>query len=225
MKTKEFNPKLLLVAAFGHLLCWAGGDLLLYFVPNGPLDTIQLFNYEDTARMLQGASPLQFTVSGVAGTVAMMLALVGYLQIRQFLKPVAPKAAGVVAVGALLTCVAGAVMHFTCTSMLWYFVKSGATREAYDIMLAFFLETLVTTSMCNIGVFLVCIPLLVTVAKGKTCLPKWAWLINTLPLTFVAGIVFAGMGAMNVASAAMFLGLYFAIEKYGKMFPTEGEVL
>ena len=88
MKTKAFAPKLLLVGALGHLLCWLGGDMLLYFVPNGPLDTMQLFGYEETARMLQGVNPLQFTVSGVAGTVAMMLALVGYFQIYQFLKPV-----------------------------------------------------------------------------------------------------------------------------------------
>lgn len=213
MKTKAFAPKLLLVGALGHLLCWLGGDMLLYFVPNGPLDTMQLFGYEETARMLQGVNPLQFTVSGVAGTVAMMLALVGYFQIYQFLKPVAKKASQVVLAGALLTCVAGAVMHFTCTSMLWYFVMSGGTKAAHEIMLSFFLETAATTLMCNTGVFLVCIPLLVTVAKGKTCLPKRAWVVNTLPLTVAAGIVFAGMGAMNVGSALMFLGLYLLTRK------------
>lgn len=213
MKTKELNLKLLLVGAIGHLLCWACGDLLLYFVPNGPLDTMKLFNYEETVRMLQGVNPLQFTISGVAGTIAMMLALVGYYQIYQFLKPVAKKASKVVLVGTLLTCVAGAVMHFTCTSMLWYFVKSGATKAAHDIMLSFFMETAATTAMCNIGVFMVSIPLLVTVAKGKTCLPKWAWLVNTLPMTLVAGVLLAGMGAMNVGSALMFFGLYFLIKK------------
>lgn len=214
MKTENVNRKLLLIAAFGHLLCWFGGDLLLYFVPNGPLDTMQLFSYEKTAQMLEGVNPLQFTVSGVAGTVAMMLALVGYYQIFQFLKPVAQKASKVVLVGALLTCVAGAVMHFTCTSMLWHFVKAGATQEAHDIMVSFFFETAATTAMCNIGVFMVCIPLLTAVAKGKTCLPKWACLINTLPLTLVAAILFAGMGAMNVGSALMFFGLYFLLKKY-----------
>lgn len=216
MKEKNVNLRLLLVAAFGHLLCWAGGDLLLYFVPNGPLDTMQLFNYEKTAQMLLGANPLQFTVSGIAGTIAMMLALTGYYQIYQFLKPVDRKSANVTLIGALLTCIPGAVMHFTCTSMLWYFVKSGATEAAHEVMLSFFMETIVTTAMCNIGVFMVCVPLLVAVFKGKTCLPKWACLINTIPLTLVAAVVFAGMGAMNVGSALMFLGLYFGIRKYGE---------
>lgn len=217
MKTTAMNKKLLLVAAFGHLLCWLGGDLLLYFVPNGPLDVMQLFNYENTVQMLQGVNPLQFTISGIAGTVAMMLALTGYYQIYLFLKPVAKKTANVTLVGALLTCVAGAVMHFTCTSMLWHFVKAGATKDAHDIMLTFFFETAVTSAMCNIGVFLVAIPLLILVAKGKTCLPKWACLINTLPLTLVAAIPLAGMGAMNLGSAMMFVGLYFLIRKYGKV--------
>ena len=212
MKTEPFNPKLLLVGAFGHLLCWVGGDLLLYFVPNGPLDTMKLFGYEDTAQMLQGVNPMQFTLSGIAGTVAMMLALVGYYQIYLYLKPVAAKASKVVLVGSLLTCIPGAVMHFTCTSMLWYFVKSDATKAAHDIMLSFFTETAVTTAMCNMGVFMVCIPLLICVWKGKTSLPKWACLINTLPLTLAAGILLAGMGAMNVGSALMFAGLYYMLK-------------
>lgn len=211
MKTKEVRVHLLLVAALGHLLCWVGGDLLLYFVPNGPLDTMGLFSYEDTARMLAGVNPLQFTLSGIFGVIAMMLALPGYYQIYQFLKPVAKKSACITLIGALMTCIPGAVMHFTCTSMLWYFVNSGADKAAHDIMLAFFMETGVTTAMCNIGIFMVCIPLLIAVAKGKTCLPRRAWLINTLPLTLVCGVIFAKMGAMNVASALMFLGLYAAL--------------
>ena len=40
------NTKLLLCGAFGHLLCWLGGDLLLYFMPNGSLNVMGLFNYE-----------------------------------------------------------------------------------------------------------------------------------------------------------------------------------
>lgn len=214
MNTKNKNSKLFLVGAAGHLLCWVGGDLMLYFLPSGQLDTIKLFSYEETVRMLQGVNPTQFTISGIAGTIAMMLALVGYYQIYQFLKPSAKKASKIVLVGMLLTCVAGAVMHFTCTSMLWYFVKSGAGKAAHDTMLAFFMETAATTLMCNTGVFLVSIPLMVTVAKGRTCLPKWACLVNTIPLTLVAAIVFAGMGAMNVGSALMFLGLYFLTKKY-----------
>ncbi len=216
MKEKNTNNGLFLIAALGHLLCWAGGDLLLYFVPNGPLDTMQLFNYERTAEMLEGVNPIQFTLSGIAGTIAMMLALLGYYRIYEFLRPVSKGAANVTLAGALLTTIPGAVMHFTCTSMLWYFVRSGATKEAHDIMLSFFTQTSVTTAMCNIGVFMVCIPLLVIVARGKTCLPRWACLVNTIPLTVAAGIALAGMGAMNVGSALMFLGLYFLVKKYGK---------
>lgn len=216
MKRSDVATKWLLVAAFGHLLCWLGGDLLLYFVPNGPLDTMQLFDYTKAAQMLQGAAPMQFSVSGVAGVIAMMLALPGYYQISRFLKPVAPKAAKVAMVGAVLTCVAGGVMHVSCTTMLWHFVKFGCTQQAHQIMLSFFFENMATTLMCNTGVMLVSITLFVAVIRGKTCLPKWACIINTLPLTLVAGIVLAGMGAMNVASAAMFFGLFFCFRKFCK---------
>lgn len=214
MKSTSMNMKLLLVAAIGHLLCWVGGDMLLYCVPNGPLEVMRLFDYDNTVRMLQGVNPIQFTISGFAGTVAMMLALTGYYQIYMFLKPVSKKIANVTLVGALLTCIPGAVMHFTCTSMLWHFVKSGATKEAHNIMLSYFFETSVTSVMCKIGVFLVAIPLLIMVAKGKTILPRWACLVNTIPMTFIAAIFFAGMGAMNLGSALMFFGLYVMIRKY-----------
>lgn len=216
MKNANKYCNLFLLGTLGHLICWIGGDLLLYFVPNGPLNVAELFEYDKTVQMLLDANPLQFTISGICGTIAMILALVGYYQIYRFLKPTAKKAAYITAAGALLTCVAGAVMHFTCTSMLWYFVKSGASEEAHRIMLSFFTETLATTAMCNIGVFMVCIPLFISVIRRKTCLPKWCCLINTIPLTIVAGIILAGIGAMNVGSALMFLGLYISVKRYSK---------
>lgn len=223
MRVSSMNPKLLLFGAVGHLLCWLGGDMMLYFVPNGPLDTTGLFDYTKTAEMLKGANPLQFTISGIVGTVAMMLVLVAYYQIYLFLKPNSKVLSKLTLVGALLTCVPGAVMHFTTTTMLWYFVKSGATKEAHDVMISFFYETMVTTSMCYVGVLMVCVSLFIAVVRGKTCLPKWCCLINSLPLTIVVGILLAGMGAMNVASALMFLGLFICIQKLSNK--TKSEIL
>lgn len=214
MNQKNVNTKLLLCGAFGHLLCWLGGDLLLYFMPGCRLDVMGLFSYEQTAAMLQGVQPIQFTLSGVFGVVAMMVIMPGYFQIANFLMPVSPKSARVVQVGTALTCVAGAIMHFTCTSMLWHFVKAGATRQAHEIMLSFFFETAATSAMCNIGVFMVCVTLFIAVFKGKTVFPKKACLVNTIFFTLIAGVVFAGMGAMNVGSSLMFFGLYFLMKKY-----------
>lgn len=218
MKNNAFCRKLLLCGAFGHLLCWLGGDLLLYFMPSGALNVMGLFDYETTAAMLHGASPLQFTLSGIFGVLAMMVIMPGYFQIANLLQPAAPKSASIVRVGTALVCVAGAVMHFTCTSMLWHFVKAGATRQAHEIMLTFFFETAVTSALCNVGVFLVCVTLLIAVLKKKTPFPKWAWFVNTLIFTMVAGVVFAGMGAMNVGSCLMFFGLYILAKK----FPADG---
>lgn len=212
---KNVNPKLLLFGAFGHLLCWLGGDLLLYFMPSGPLNVMGLFDYQTTAAMLEGASALQFTLSGVFGVIAMMVIMPAYFQIANFLKPVSEKSARIVQVGMALTCVAGAVMHFTCTSMLWHFVKAGATEQAHSIMLSYFFETAATSAMCNMGVFLVCVTLFIAVFKQKTCFPKWACVVNTLPFTLIAAVIFAGMGAMNVGSCLMFAGLYWVTKKYG----------
>jgi len=211
---KSLNPKMFLFGAFGHLLCWLGGDLLLYFMPSGPLNVMGLFDYQTTVTMLEGVSTLQFTLSGVFGVIAMMVIMPGYFQIANFLKPVSEKSARIVQVGTALTCVAGAVMHFTCTSMLWHFVKAGATEQAHSIMLSYFFETAATSAMCNIGVFMVCLTLFIAVFKQKTSLPKWACLVNTLPFTMLAAVLLAGMGAMNVGSSLMFFGLYFLTKKH-----------
>ena len=221
MNSTYMKPKLLLCGAFGHLLCWLGGDLLLYFLPSGQLDVLGLFNYEQTVTMLQGALPLQFTLSGIFGVTAMMIIMPGYFQIANFLMPTSQKSARVVQVGTALTCVAGAVMHFTCTSMLWHFVKAGATQKAHEIMLSYFFETGVTSAMCNIGVFMVCVTLFIAVFKKKTCFPRWACLINTMFFTMIASVLFAGMGAMNVGSSLMFFGLYFLTKRYSKQMATE----
>lgn len=213
-ESEKVTPKLLLCGAFGHLLCWLGGDLLLYFLPNGRLDVMGLFDYDKTVMMLQGASSLQFILSGIFGVIAMMVIMPGYFQIANFLKSVSMKSVRVVQVGTALTCVAGAVMHFTCTSMLWHFVKAGATEQAHEIMLSYFFETSVTSAMCNIGVFMVCVTLFIAVIRRKTCFPKWACLVNTIFFTMVAAVVFAGMGAMNIGSSLMFFGLYYLMKKY-----------
>lgn len=68
--------------------------------------------------------------------------------------------------------------------------------------------------MCNIGVFMVCLTLFIAVFKQKTCLPKWACMVNTLPFTMVVAVLLAGMGAMNVGSSLMFFGLYFLTKKH-----------
>jgi len=213
---KKTNAKVFLMGALGHLVCWLGGDLLLYFQKAGKLDVNGLFDYQKTVAMLEGASTLQLTLSGVFGVVAMMLALPGYLAIARFLAKQSKKAERIVQVGAVLTCVSGAVMHFTCTGMLWHFVMAGATEQAHSIMLRFFFETAATTALCMIGVMLVSITLFVMVFRRKTCLPKIACLVNTLPLTMAAGLFLAGVGAMNVGSCLMFAGLYLLIKKYGE---------
>ena len=212
---KRGNARIFLFGAFGHLLCWIGGDLLLHFMPNGALDVTGLFDYEKTVEMLAGVSPVQFTLSGVFGVIAMMLVMPGYFRIAELLQPVTKWSAYIVRIATAFICVAGAVMHFTCTSMLWYFVRSGATAQAHEVMLSFFFETAATSALCNIGVFMVSITLFVAVFRRKTCFPRWASVVNTIPLTLLAGILFAGMGAMNIGSSMMFFGLYWLTKKYG----------
>lgn len=217
MDTKKlcFNPNWLLLAAIGHLVCWSG-DLLLYFIPNGPLDTARVFNYADAVSMLQGTNSFQFTMSGILGVVAMMMVIGGYYQLYLMQKAKAKISAIITLVGTLLTCIAGAVMHYSATSMFWYFVESGLSEQAYSVMFAYFMETMPISVMCNLGVLLVCVSLFISVIREKTALPRWACIINTIPLTMLASIPFSGMGAMNVGSSLMFLGLYFLTRKINK---------
>jgi uncharacterized protein (DUF983 family) len=87
-------------------------------------------------------------------------------------------------------------------------VRLGRTDEAREVALEFQMKTIATMVVGYLGLASFVITLFVMVITGKTSLPQWACVINTLPLMIV--LLPTKLPAKgNIAGAFMFLGLFF----------------
>ena len=86
----------------------------------------------------------------------------------------------------------------------------GKTESARAAIVEFFKKTSVTMYVCYLGLLLFAVTFLIAVLTGMTALPRWACLLNTVPLfLLLAPFHIAGTG--NLANAVMFAGLFFLI--------------
>ena len=86
----------------------------------------------------------------------------------------------------------------------------GRTESARAAIVEFFKKTSVTMYVCYLGLLLFAVTFLIAVLTGMTALPRWACLLNTVPLfLLLAPFHIAGTG--NLANAVMFAGLFFLI--------------
>lgn len=93
--------------------------------------------------------------------------------------------------------------------MEWFYVKLGRTEQALETVLCFFRRT-AAAAIAYLGLLVFAVTLLVLVISGRTALPIWACLFNTLPLfVILAPTKLPAKG--NIANAVMFLGLCFMI--------------
>lgn len=98
------------------------------------------------------------------------------------------------------------VHHVTCGLVEWLYVKLGKTDEAREVALEFMAKTIAAMIVGYIGLAVFLITLFIMVVTGKTSLPMWACVFNTLPLMLLlTPTKFPAKG--NIAGAIMYLGL------------------
>ena len=102
------------------------------------------------------------------------------------------------------------VHHIICGLVEWLYVRLGRTDEAREVALEFQMKTIATMIVGYLGLAAFVITLFITVITGRTSLPQWACVINTLPLMIV--LLPTKLPAQgNIAGAVMFLGLFFLL--------------
>ena len=204
------NKSLLLAGAAGNLLCWVGDILLCVFPGRETVSGLAL------SPAWVGAPLWRFSLSAILGGIAMMAVLCGFWTVYQILKPDCPKAAGAFMLGGLLGTIPGAVMHMQCTATAWIYDRLGGTAEAGEVAMDFFLAHMPLFGLCTAGLLLACVVRLICVARGKTCLPRWAAVFNILVIMSVLSLAKPWVvipGAMNLGGVGMFLGLYLCFRK------------
>ena len=113
-------------------------------------------------------------------------------------------------VSAVVFLISIVVHHIICGLVEWLYVRLGRTDEAREVALEFQMKTIATMVVGYLGLASFVITLFIMVITGKTSLPQWACVINTLPLMIV--LLPTKLPAKgNIAGAFMFLGLFFIL--------------
>jgi hypothetical protein len=93
-----------------------------------------------------------------------------------------------------------------CGVVEWFYIKLERTDAARTIVIEFQMKTMATMVIGYLGLATFVVPLFLMVASGRTSLPQWACVFNTLPLMVV--LMPTKLPAKgNIAGAIMYIGL------------------
>ena len=92
----------------------------------------------------------------------------------------------------------------------WIYIRLNRTNEAREAVLEFQKKTIITMFIGYLGLLTFAVVMFIAIITGKTDLPRWACIFNTLPL-FIILMPTRLPAKGNIAGAIMFLGLFFLI--------------
>lgn len=196
----------LFIAFIGHILCGIC-DCLLSYSPSGRLDLKGALKASDRMREVFKDYPIKWSIISIMlGVVAITMFGFGYLELSKWMADYSRVASIVMYISAVVFLIPIVVHHIICGLVEWLYVRLGKTDEARNVALEFQIKTIATMIVGYIGLAVFLITLFIMVATGKTSLPQWACVLNTLPLMLV--LVLTKLPAKgNIAGAIMYLGL------------------
>ena len=198
--------KLLLIAAcIGHIMC-GFCDCLLSYSKGRRLNLKDIKDSEKMSKMFEGMPLWQPMTSIIPGVFSITIFTFGYLALSSWMHKYNVTLSYVMLASAIVFVVPIAVHHVICGIVEWFYIKLGRTDEARSLVLGFQKETISTMFVGYLGWLVFLLVLFIEIVMGKTDLPIWACVFNTLPLMIIlTPTKFAAKG--NIAGALMFLGL------------------
>ena len=198
--------KVLLIAFIGHVLCGIC-DCLLSYSPNGRLDLKGALKSPEKMREVFKDYPIRWSLLSIMlGVYAITAFGFGYLALSRWMEQYSDTASAVMYISAVVFLISIVVHHIICGLVEWLYVRLGRTDEARDAALEFQKKTIATMVVGYLGLAAFVITLFIMVIIGKTSLPQWACIINTLPLMII--LLPTKLPAKgNIAGALMFFGL------------------
>ena len=200
----------LLIAFIGHVLCGIC-DCLLSYSPNGRLDLKGALKSPEKMREVFKDYPIRWSLLSIMfGVYAITAFGFGYLALSRWMEQYSDTASAVMYISAVVFLISIVVHHIICGLVEWLYVRLGRTDEARDAALEFQKKTIATMVVGYLGSAAFVITLFIMVITGKTSLPQWACVLNTLPLMII--LLPTKLPAKgNIAGAFMFLGLFIII--------------
>lgn len=196
----------LLIAFIGHVLCGIC-DCLLSYSPNGRLDLKGALKSPEKMREVFKDYPIRWSLLSIMfGVYAITAFGFGYLALSRWMEQYSDTASAVMYISAVVFLISIVVHHVICGLVEWLYVRLGRTDEARDAALEFQKKTIATMVVGYLGLAAFVITLFIMVITGKTSLPQWACVLNTLPLMII--LLPTKLPAKgNIAGALMFFGL------------------
>ena len=196
---------LLIVACIGHIMC-GFCDCLLSYSKGRRLNLKDIKDSEKMAKMFEGMPLWQPMTSIILGTFSITIFTFGYLALSSWMHKYNVTLSYVMLASAIVFVIPIAVHHVICGIVEWFYIKLGRTDEARSLVLGFQKENISTMFVGYLGWLVFLLVLFIEIVMGKTDLPIWACVFNTLPLMIIlTPTKFAAKG--NIAGALMFLGL------------------
>lgn len=200
----------LLIAFIGHVLCGIC-DCLLSYSPNGRLDLKGALKSPEKMREVFKDYPVRWSLLSIMlGVYAITAFGFGYLALSRWMEQYSDTASAVMYISAVVFLISIVVHHIICGLVEWLYVRLGRTDEAREAALEFQKKTIATMVVGYLGLATFVFTLFIMVITGKTSLPQWACVLNTLPLMII--LLPTKLPAKgNIAGALMFLGLFIII--------------
>ena len=199
----------LLMALVGHILCGVS-DCLLGYSRSGRLD---LKNVRDPAKMAEmfRDMPLSFPmISMILGTFSILLFGFGYIALSYWMQSFSVVAANILFISSLCFLIPIVTHHVFCGAVEWIYIRLGRKDEVRSAVLEMQKKTISTMFAGYAGLLVFLVTLFVMIVSGKTDLPVWSCIVNTL--VFMIAMFPTKLPAKgNIVGALMYLGLLFLI--------------
>jgi len=200
----------LFIAFIGHILCGIC-DCLLSYSPSGRLDLKGALKSSDKMNEVFKDYPIKWSlVSIMLGVFAITIFGFGYLELSKWMEEYSKVASLIMYISAIVFLIPIVVHHIICGLVEWLYVRLGKTDEAREVALEFQMKTIATMIVGYLGLAVFLVTLFIMVVTGKTSLPQWACVLNTLSLMLVlASTKLPAKG--NIAGTIMYLGLFILL--------------
>ena len=200
----------LFIAFIGHVLCGIC-DCLLSYSPSGRLDLKGALKDPDKMRTVFADMPLSWPLMSVLlGVYAITAFGFGYLGLSRWMEEFSRTASVIMYISSVVFLISIVVHHIICGLVEWLYIRMGRTNEARQAVLEFQAKTIVTMVIGYLGLASFVITLFIMVSVGKTTLPQWACVLNTLPVMLI--LLITRLPAKgNIAGAIMYLGLFIVL--------------
>lgn len=199
----------MLLAFAGHVLCGIT-DCLMAYTPDGRFEFSIMKDNQKMSDVFRNMPLKNLIMAMLLGVVALTMTAFGYFGLCNWMGQFSKGFAWGMFVAIVLYLMFCVAHHVLCGTVEWFYVRMGRSEEALGTVMEFFKKTSPTMYVCYLGLLLFAVTFLIAVASGKTDLPRWACLFNTLPLFLVLSPTRAPAKG-NIAGAVMFLGLLFLI--------------